>query len=87
MSGNFGEVSKDTHALVAALVACRVRVAGVSRGRKGHMRTEEGERSLAISSLRRRLGVLTVRCQARSLLGRLEALGPGRRQQLGGGGR
>ena len=41
------------------------------------MRTEEGERSLAISALRRRLGVLTVRCQAHSLLGRLETLGPG----------
>ena len=77
VSGNFGEVSEDTHALVAALATCRVRVAGVSRGRKGHMRTEEGERSLAISALRRRLGVLTVRCQAHSLLGRLEALGPG----------
>ena len=77
VAGNFGEVSEDTHALVAALATCRVRVAGVSRGRKGHMRTEEGERSLAIASLRRRLGVLTVRCQAHSLLGRLEALGPG----------
>ena len=77
VSGNFGEVSEHTHALVAALATCRVRVAGVSRGRKGHMRTEEGERSLAISALRRRLGVLTVRCQAHSLLGRLEALGPG----------
>ena len=32
---------------------------------------------MAISALRRRLGVLTVRCQALSLLGRLEALGPG----------
>ena len=60
VSGNFGEVSEDTHALVAALATCRVRVAGVSRGRKGIMRTEEGERSLAISGLRRRLGVLTV---------------------------
>ena len=77
VSGNFGEVSEDTHALVAALATCRVRVAGVSRGRRGHMRTEEGERSLAISALRRRLGVLTVRCQAHSLLGRLESLGPG----------
>ena len=77
VSGNFGEVSEDTHALVAALATCRVRVAGVSRGRKGNMRTEEGERSLAISGLRRRLGVLTVKCQAHSLLGRLEALGPG----------
>ena len=77
VSGNFGEVSEDTHALVAALATCRVRVAGVSRGRKGIMRTEEGERSLAISGLRRRLGVLTVKCQAHSLLGRLEVLGPG----------
>ena len=64
VAGNFGELSEDTHVLVAALATCRVRVAGVSRGRKGHMRTEEGERSLAISSLRRRLRVLTVRCQA-----------------------
>ena len=52
-------------------------MAGVSRGRKGHLRTEEGERSLAISTLRRHFGVLTVRCQAHSILGRLEALGPG----------
>ena len=62
---------------MAALATCRVRVAGVTRGRRGHMRSEEGERSLAISGLRRRLGVLTVKCQAHSLLGRLEALGPG----------
>ena len=39
------------------------------------MRTEEGERSIAISSIRRQLGVMTVRCQANSLLGRLETLG------------
>ena len=77
VAGNFGEVSEHTHALVAALATYRVRVAGVSRGRKGHMRTEEGERSLAISALRRRLGVLTVKCQTYSLLGRLETLGPG----------
>ena len=77
MAGNFGEVSEDTHALLAALATSRVRLAGVSRGRKGHLRTEEGERSLAISALRRRLGILTVRCQALSLLGRLETLGPG----------
>ena len=69
--------SEATHALVATLATCRVKVAGVTRGRKGHMRSEEGERSLAIAGLRRRLGVLTVRCQAMSLLGRLEVLGPG----------
>ena len=41
------------------------------------MRSEEGERAVAIASLRRRLGVMTVRCQASSLLGRMETLGPG----------
>ena len=30
---------------------------------KGHLRTEEGEMPLAISALRRRLGLQTVRCQ------------------------
>ena len=77
VAGNFGEVSEDTHALLAALATCRVRIAGVSRGRKGHLRSEEGERSLAIGSLRRKLGVVTVRAQVLSLLGRLETLGPG----------
>ena len=77
VSGGFGEVSEDTHSLLASLATCRVRVAGPSRGRRGHLRSEEGERAVAISALRRRLGVLTVRCQAYSLLGRLEVLGPG----------
>jgi hypothetical protein len=77
VAGNFGEVSQDTHSLMASLATSRVRVAGPSRGRRGHMRSEEGERAMAISALRRRLGVLTVRCQALSLLGRLEVLGPG----------
>ena len=49
----------------------------MTRGRRGLWRSEEGERSLAIAALRRRLGVLTVRCQSLSLLGRLEVLGPG----------
>ena len=77
VSGNFGEVSEDTHSLLATLATSRVRVAGPSRGKRGHMRSEEGKRAVAISALRRRLGVLTVRCQALSLLGRLEVLGPG----------
>ena len=77
VAGAFGEVSEDTHALLAALAPYRVRETGVSRGRKGHLRTEEAERALAISSLRRRLGVLTARCQTHSLLGRLDVLGPG----------
>ena len=77
VAGNFGEVSQQTHSLLASLATSRVRVAGPSRGRRGHLRSEEGERAIAISALRRRLGVLTVRCQALSLLGRLEVLGPG----------
>ena len=89
VAGQFGEVSEATHALLAILATSRVRIAGVSRGKRKHMRSEEGERAVAISSLRRRLGVMTVRCQASSLLGRLETLGPGgaaavgRRQQAG----
>ena len=77
VSGNFGEVSEDTHALIASLATSRVRVAGPSRGRRGMTRSEDGERAVAISALRRRLGVLTVKCQCLSLLGRLEVLGPG----------
>ena len=77
VSGNFGEISEDTQSLLAPLATSRVRVAGPSRGRRGHLRTEEGERAVAMSALRRRLGVLTVRCQSHSLLGRLEVLGPG----------
>ena len=40
---------------------------------------------MAVSSLRRRgrLGVMAVRCQASSLLGRLETLGPGGTAAMG----
>ena len=41
------------------------------------MRSEEAERAIAVTAIRRRLGVMAVRCQASSLLGRLETLGPG----------
>ena len=44
---------------------------------RGVERSEAAERAIAISSLRRRLGVATVRAQCHSLLGRLEILGPG----------
>ena len=77
VAGNFGEVSEDTHLLLDALATCRVRTSGPSLGRRGYMRSEEGERAVAIAALRRRLGVMTVRCQASSLLGRMETLGPG----------
>ena len=75
--GNFGEVSEATHQLLAVMATSRVRVTGPMVGRKGRLRSEDGERSIVISGLRRRLGVACVRAQASSLLGRLETLGPG----------
>ena len=75
--GNFGEVSQATHSLLTALASSRVRVAGVTRGKRGYWRTEEGERVVAMSDLCRRLSVMAVKCQASSLLGRHETLGPG----------
>ena len=77
VAGNWGEVSEPCHALLAHLATSRVRVAGPTRGKRGIERSEEAERAVAISSLRRRLGVATVRAQCFSLLGRLETLGPG----------
>ena len=87
VAGQFGEVSEATHSLLDVLATSRVRVAGPTRGRRGRLRSEDGERAVAMSTLRRHLGTMTVRCQASSLLGRLETLGPGgaaavgRRQQ------
>jgi hypothetical protein len=83
VAGQFGEVSEATHDLVAVLATCRVRVAGPTRGKQGRMRSEDAERAMAVSSLRRRLGVMAVRCQASSLLGRLETLGPGGTAAMG----
>ena len=40
------------------------------------MRVGKAERAIAVTAIRRRLGVMAVRCQASSLLGRLETLGP-----------
>ena len=60
VAGQFGEVSEATHSLLAALATSRVRFAGPSLGCRGHMRTEEGERAVAIASLRRRLGISQV---------------------------
>ena len=55
----------------------RVRIAGSSVDKRGLLRSEEGERAVAFANLRLRLSVMTVKYQARSLLGRLETLGPG----------
>ena len=77
MAGNLGEVLQDTNSLMASQATSRVRVAGTTRGRKGTLRSEEGERAMTNSALRRCLGVLMVRSQALSLIGHLEVLGPG----------
>ena len=77
VAGNFGEVSDHWHQLLASLATNIVRVSGVQRGRRGILRSEEAERAMAISRLRVRLGVATVRAQCTSMLGRLEQLGPG----------
>ena len=66
-----------------SVIARRVALAGVIRGKRGHMRSEEGDRAMAISALRRRLGVMIVRCQASSLLGRLETMGSGKEVEKG----
>ena len=83
VAGNFGEVSEPWHALLSALATNRVRVAGVQRGRKGVLRSEEAERAVAISQLRVRLGVAAVKAQCTRLLGRLEVLGPGTAAAVG----
>ena len=47
------------------------------------MRSEEAERSIAISSIRRRLGIATVKAQVNSLLGRKEMVSPGISEAMG----
>ena len=74
--GAFGEVSADTHALIAHLARSRVQVAGPQLGRRGQLRSEEAE--VAITAfLRRAFSICAVKGQAYSLLGRLEGLGAG----------
>ena len=40
-------------------------------------RSEEGERSIVVGQIRRKLSLAAVKAQSSSLLGRLESLGPG----------
>ena len=51
VAGSFGEVSDATHRLVDALATNRVRVAGPTTGRQGKLRSEEAERTMAVSWL------------------------------------
>ena len=75
--GNFGEVSEATHKLLDAMATSRVRVAVPQTGRKGAKRSEDGEKALAVSHIRRRVSVAAVKAQGHTLLGRLEVIGPG----------
>ena len=75
ITGNWGEVSEDTHALLHTMAVSRVRVAGPSTGKRGRLRSEEGERAVVMGYLRRTLGIATIKAQCLSLLGRLESLG------------
>ena len=75
--GAFGEGSDALHALIHHMALSRVRVAGPQLGRRGQLRTEAAEVAITTSFLRRTLSVCGVQGQARTLLGRLEVLGPG----------
>ena len=75
--GRFGEGSECVHSLVEAPATSRVRVAGPQRGRKGVVRTEEGEKSFAVSYIWRTLSLAAIRAQSHFLLGRMEGLGRG----------
>ena len=81
--GAFGEASEPVHRLIDQLATSRVRVAGPQRGRKGVERSEEGERSVVVSSIRRKVSMAAVSAQCSSLLGRLEGLGPGNAAAVG----
>ena len=75
--GQWGEESENTHALLHAMAVNRVRVAGPSTGKRGSLRSEEGEMAMVMGYLGSTMGVATIKVQCLSLLGRLEGLGPG----------
>ena len=49
-------------------------MAGPKRGRRGDVRTEEGEKSIAVAYILRSLSLAAIRTQSYSLLGRLECI-------------
>ena len=83
MFGAFGEASEPLHQLIDKLATSRVTVAGPQRGRQGVERSPEGERSLVVTQICRRLSVAAVRAQCSSLLGMLEVIGPGMKEAAG----
>ena len=76
--GNWGEVSQATHQLVEALATIRARIGDPqARSRRGTLLTEQGVKSLAVGYIRRNLGIVAIKAQCLSLLGRIDELGPG----------
>ena len=66
--GSFGEASEAVHDLVENIATSRVRVAGPQKGKRGKTRSEEGEKAMAVSFVRRTLSLAAVRAQSHSLL-------------------
>ena len=76
--GNWREASEAVHRLVDAMATSRAMIADPQTRKKGgKIMSEEGVKSLAVGFIRRGLGVVAVRAQCHSLLGRLEGMGPG----------
>ena len=67
--GSFGEACEPVHSLVEALATSRVRVAGLQKGRRGVVSSEEGGKSIAVSYIRRPLSLAAICAQSHSLLG------------------
>jgi hypothetical protein len=63
VAGNLREVSTDTHDLVAAMANSRVRA---KQGATWPDAWRGGELAITVTAIRRRLGVMAVRCQASS---------------------
>ena len=86
--GVWGEASEPVHDLIHSIVEARLRVVGQQPGRRGKVRTVEGERAQLVGSLRRQVSLMAVRANARLILSRMESfVGPGsaeaaRRRQL-----
>ena len=75
--GNWGEASEAVHSLVEQLAVSRAKIAEPQKRNKGGTLTEEGVKSLAVGTIRRRLSIAAVKAQSLSLLGRLEVMGSG----------
>ena len=75
--GSFGEASEAVHGLVEHIATSRVRVAGPQKGKRGVTRSEDGEKAMAVSFVRRSLSLAAVKAQSHSLLGRLVGMGRG----------